>query len=284
MIICEKPGELFQQLEIPAERNLSVGFVPTMGALHEGHLSLIDTCTTENNFTVVSIFINPKQFNDEKDFKTYPRDNARDLGLLQEKGNIDLVFLPTPEDMYPEHAEVMVDPGVMAHKLCGMSRQGHFRGVLTIVNKLFNMISPDTAYFGAKDFQQFILISKMVEDFNMKTRLRMCPTIREEDGLAMSSRNVHLSSSERDEAPSLFQALEMGYHQIKKGERSSLLVIEKMMTHVLENTHFEIDYLSIVNPADLEDLSEVDPKNPFIIAAAACLGSTRLIDNIFHIP
>ncbi|MBF0197522.1 MAG: pantoate--beta-alanine ligase [Planctomycetes bacterium] len=261
----------------------SVGFVPTMGCLHEGHLSLVKKCMDECDTTIVSIFINPTQFNDQQDFDTYPRETTADLKMLEELG-VDMVFLPNAEDIFPKNCEISVVPGKSAETLCGLSRGGHFRGVLTVVAKLFNIVQPHISYFGAKDYQQFLLISKMVSDLNFPIELRLGDTVREEDGLAMSSRNNNLSVSEREEAPILYQALEYGEKQIRKGEPNALKVIEAMMTMIIENSSFSIDYLSIVDPVTLEDVLESSPAKACLIAIAANIGTTRLIDNILHLP
>jgi pantoate--beta-alanine ligase len=259
-----------------------VGFVPTMGALHDGHLKLVETSLRECDATVVSIFVNPTQFNDAKDFESYPVDLKADIAKLEALGAVDIVFSPSSEDMYPKGSTVTVSPGPMGELLEGMTRQGHFRGVLTVVAKLFSMVQPDTAFFGAKDFQQFALISKMTLDLNLPVELRMVDTVREEDGLAMSSRNQHLTEGQREEAPILFQALEMGKRDILAGT-PSMEALSKMMTLVIENSICEVDYFSIIDPLTLEDLQEVEERQSFVIVVAAYFGKTRLIDNIMHV-
>jgi pantoate--beta-alanine ligase len=284
MIVVEKIADLRNTLEELRLSGRKIGFVPTMGALHAGHLSLVKACQKEMSATVVSIFVNPTQFNDAHDFEVYPIDNAGDLQKLEECGGVDIVFMPKVEDIYPAGSEITVEPGAMSQVLCGMSRQGHFRGVLTVVMKLFNMVRPNAAYFGAKDYQQFSLISKMVHDLNMDIELRLGSTVREEDGLAMSSRNKNLSLEEREEAPILYQALEMGRRAIAKGETRPMEAIAQMMTFIIENSQFEIDYLAIVDPVSLQDKEEVSTQSPYVIAIAAFLGKTRLIDNILVMP
>ena len=284
MIVVEKISELRNIIDELRSAGRKIGFVPTMGALHEGHLSLVKACQKELSATVVSIFVNPTQFNDPHDFEVYPTDNPGDLKKLEDIGGVDIVFMPGVDDVYPVGSEITVEPGPMSQVLCGMSRQGHFRGVLTVVMKLFNMVKPDAAFFGAKDYQQFSLISKMVQDLNMDIELRLGATVREEDGLAMSSRNKHLSVDEREEAPILFQALEMGRRAISKGETRPMEAIAQMMTLIIENSRFEVDYLSIVDPVTLQDKEEVSPKMPYVIAVAAFIGKTRLIDNIVVMP
>jgi pantoate--beta-alanine ligase len=262
----------------------NVGLVPTMGALHEGHLALVKACHDEMDISIVTLFVNPTQFNDAQDFENYPKTQAKDLEILESLGGVDVVFVPETSDMFPVGSQVTVEPGPSAHLLCGLSRPGHFRGVLTIVMKLFNIVTPDAAFFGAKDYQQFSLISMMVRDMNMPIELRMIPTIREEDGLAMSSRNTRLTPGQREEAPILFQTLEMGQRMIKKGEEKAMEVIAVMMNSILENSLFEIDYLSIVDPISLEDLTEVKADAPYLIAVAANMGPIRLIDNLLNLP
>lgn len=284
MKIVEKLSDLREAIQELREEKRQLGFVPTMGALHEGHLSLVRQSIKECPATVVSIFVNPTQFNEASDFDNYPNQLNEDLKMLEDLNDVDLVFLPKPEDMYHSGASVSVDPGYLAQPLCGMTRQGHFRGVLTVVMKFFNLIQPDVAFFGAKDYQQFLLISKMVEDLNMGVELRLGKTFREEDGLAMSSRNTLLSPAQREEAPIIFQCLQMGINMIKKGETKPMEVIARLMNDIIENSMLEIDYLSIVEPTTLEDLEEVSPKKAYLIAVAAYMGPVRLIDNILHLP
>jgi len=284
MRIVETLPDLRNAIQELKETKSSLGFVPTMGSLHEGHLSLVRQSLEECSATVVSIFVNPTQFNEESDFENYPVKTVEDLKMLEELGPIDLVFLPKADDMYVAGASVSVDAGYLAQPLCGMTRQGHFRGVLTVVMKLFNLIQPDYAFFGAKDYQQFLLISKMVEDLNMQVQLRLGDTVREEDGLAMSSRNALLSGAQREEAAIIYQSLELGIKMIRNGETQAMEVIAKVMNDMIENSLLEIDYLSIVNPTTLEDLQEVTPKEAYLIAVAAYMGPVRLIDNILHLP
>lgn len=284
MRIVETLPDLRNAIQELKETKSSIGFVPTMGSLHEGHLSLVRQSLEECAATVVSIFVNPTQFNEESDFENYPVKTVEDLKMLEELGPIDLVFLPKADDMYVAGASVSIDAGYLAQPLCGMTRQGHFRGVLTIVMKLFNLVQPDYAFFGAKDYQQFLLISKMVEDLNMQVQLRLGNTVREEDGLAMSSRNALLSGVQREEAAIIYQSLELGIKMIRNGETQAMEVIAKVMNDMIENSLLEIDYLSIVNPTTLEDLQEVTPKEAYLIAVAAYMGPVRLIDNILHLP
>ena len=254
-----------------------------MGFLHEGHLTLVRRSREENQLTAASIFVNPTQFNDPEDLARYPRDLPADLGKLEKEG-VDVVFTPTAEELYPKDTEISINPGHLENLLCGMSRPGDFRGMLTIVSKLFNLVRPERAYFGQKDFQQFLLISKMVADLNFPITLRMLPTLREKDGLAMSSRNAKLAPAERRQAPELYRSLEMGRDLIDAGMEDALRTVAASMEYLIEHTSFEIDYFSIVNPITLEDLEKVSPSTPYLMAVAAYLGSTRLIDNILHYP
>jgi len=284
MKVISKITEIRSLMEEARADSKNVGLVPTMGALHEGHLALVKACHDEMDISIVTLFVNPTQFNDAQDFENYPKTQAKDLEILESLGGVDVVFVPETSDMYPAGSQVTVEPGPSAHLLCGLSRPGHFRGVLTIVMKLFNIVTPDAAFFGAKDYQQFSLISMMVRDMNMPIELRMIPTKREEDGLAMSSRNTRLTPGQREEAPILFQTLEMGQRMIKKGEEKAMEVIAVMMNSILENSLFEIDYLSIVDPISLEDLTEVKADAPYLIAVAANMGPIRLIDNLLNLP
>lgn len=284
MTVIEKISELRARLEEVRLEGKKIGLVPTMGALHEGHLALVESSTEEMDFTVVTIFVNPTQFNDAQDFENYPKTQSKDLEILESKGGVDIVFVPEASEIYPEGSQVTVEPGPAAHALCGLSRPGHFRGVLTVVTKLFNIVGPDAAFFGAKDYQQFNLIAMMVRDLNLPLELRMIATVREEDGLAMSSRNTKLTSGQREEAPILFQTLEMGSRLIRKGKTKPMEVIAEMMTAILENSLFEIDYLSIVDPYSLEDLTEVNSDTAYLMAVAANIGPVRLIDNLLYVP
>lgn len=254
-----------------------------MGALHEGHLTLVRRSIKENDITVVSIFVNPTQFDQKEDFDHYPREMTQDLKMLEDEG-VSVVFTPEAEDMYRSKSLMSVEPGPLNLKLCGMSRQNHFRGVLTVVLKLFNIVKPQIAYFGQKDYQQFLMISEMVNEFNLDVELRMCEIVREEDGLAMSSRNQRLNAEQREEAAAIYQSLEMGLKKFKKGETQALKVAGEMMESLIENTLIDIDYLAVVNPFDLEDLETVDMQQPFLIAIAAFVGPVRLIDNILYKP
>lgn len=255
----------------------SIGLVPTMGFLHEGHLSLIDKACQENNFVVVSIFINPIQFGPNEDYAQYPRDIENDYKLARKRG-ADIVFNPSVEEMYPEEIKTSVEVADLTDNLCGLSRPGHFRGVTTVVTKLFNIIQPDRAYFGQKDAQQLAVIQKMVRDLNFAVEIRGCPIIREEDGLALSSRNVYLSKEERKAAVLLSQALFQARDIIEKGEENSKSIKEFIISYISQDTRCNIDYVKIVDFTTLKDIEII--KGNVLIALAVKIGNTRLIDNI----
>ncbi len=262
---------LRQQLAEP------VGFVPTMGYLHEGHLSLVTRAKIDNPTVVVSIFVNPTQFGPQEDFKSYPRDTERDLSLLG-KARADVVFMPSPEEIYPPGCDTWVEVGEITRRLEGASRPGHFRGVTTVVAKLFNIVRPDRAYFGQKDAQQVIVITKMVTDLNMGLEIVTLATVRELDGLAMSSRNTYLSPEERQAAVVLSEALTLAQELVSAGEMDAGLVRRKMTELIQEQPLAEIDYISL---ADMETLGEMDTiVPPVLISLAVKIGRTRLIDNI----
>jgi len=274
MKVVEKIGEmkrLRQQLAEP------IGFVPTMGYFHEGHLSLVRKARTESDSVVVSIFVNPTQFGPQEDFKQYPRDTQRDLAML-EKEKADIVFMPSVTEMYPVQFSSWVGVEKVTERLEGAARPDYFRGVTTVVAKLFNIIQPDKAYFGQKDAQQTIVIKKMVADLNMNLELVALPTVREPDGLAMSSRNTYLNTEERRAAVVLSQALRLVQRQWLKGERKGEDLRRQMTTVIERQPLAEIDYVSI---ADAETLEELDTVNaPALVSLAVKFGKTRLIDNI----
>lgn len=263
------------------KQNKSIGFVPTMGYLHEGHLSLVRRARTENDVVVVSIFVNPTQFGPNEDFDRYPRDLERDLRLLEPLG-VNYVFHPSVEEMYPRNYSVYVEEVSLSRHLCGASRPGHFRGVCTVVTKLFNIVKPTRAYFGQKDAQQFRILKRMVENLNMDIEMIELPIVRESDGLAMSSRNVYLSPEERKEATRLYKALKRAEELIDKGEREVPIIKAEMMK-VLDHPLLKIDYVEIVNEATLEPIERIDGK--VLIALAVFVGKARLIDNtIIEVP
>jgi pantoate--beta-alanine ligase len=254
----------------------SVGFVPTMGYLHEGHLTLVKQASEENDSVVVSIFVNPTQFGPKEDFKSYPRDTERDLKML--KPLTDIVFMPSTLEMYPEDYDTWITPGGIAERLEGAARPGHFRGVDTVVAKLFNIVQPTRAYFGQKDAQQVAIINKMVADLNMNLELVTCPTLREADGLAMSSRNIYLNPEQRRAATVLFKALTMARELWEQGENEAGMIRRRMTELIEEEKLAVINYISIANPETLKEMHHI--KTPALISLAVKFGKTRLIDNI----
>ncbi|MBE0415582.1 MAG: pantoate--beta-alanine ligase [Dehalococcoidia bacterium] len=255
----------------------SVGLVPTMGYLHEGHLELVRRALLENLTVIVSIFVNPTQFAPEEDFTSYPHDPERDLALL-EKERVDLVFMPGAQEMYPEGSSSWVEVEKVTERLEGDFRPGHFRGVATVVAKLFNITQPHRAYFGQKDAQQLAVIRKMVSDLNMNLEVVAVPTVREPDGLALSSRNTYLSPKERKAALVLWKSLSLAQELWQKGERSAAPIRQEMTSLIESEPLAKIDYVSIADPETLEELEEID--RPALVSMAVKIGKTRLIDNI----
>ncbi len=255
----------------------SLGFVPTMGYLHEGHLSLVRHARAENDHTAVSIFVNPTQFLPNEDFKTYPRDEAQDLALL-EKEAADLVFLPEVRDMYPDGYGTFVNVEGLSSVLEGARRPGHFRGVATVVAKLFNLVEPTRAYFGQKDAQQVLVLKKMVADLNMNLEIIVCPTLREKTGLAMSSRNVYLTPEERHHACIIPQALFAARELLLAGERNGDSLRRRMRQMIETVPGVRIDYVSVADPETLVELEQVT--KTALASLAVNFGPIRLIDNI----
>ncbi len=260
-------------------RGRSLGLVPTMGALHEGHLSLVKRAKMENDVTIVSIFLNPLQFGPAEDLEKYPRDIEEDIRKLRE-ADIDILFLPDNSLMYPEGFSTSIEVSALSERLCGRLRPGHFRGVATVVAKLFNIIVPTRAYFGQKDFQQTVIIKRMAKDLNFDTDVIVCPTIREQDGLAMSSRNTYLSSEQRKASCVLYHCLNNASGAVKSGITSGEKIREMMkQTLMSEPLISQIDYSSAYNPETLEEVDEI--RGDVLFAAAIRMGNTRLIDNIY---
>lgn len=256
----------------------TIGFVPTMGALHEGHVSLIKNSVEQNDVTVVSIFVNPTQFGPNEDFNRYPKDHKGDTEKLIPL-NVDALFLPEVAEMYPKGFGTFIFVGGIGMILCGKSRPDHFNGVATVVSKLFNTVMPDRAYFGQKDYQQSVVIKKMVRELAFDVDIVVCPIVREEDGLAMSSRNSYLSEEERAAALILSKALEYGKTLMASGREEGIEAIkEKIKAFVAAESLVETEYVEIVGPEYLETLKEI--KTPAVILLAAKVGTTRLIDNV----
>jgi pantoate--beta-alanine ligase len=263
--------ELRQHLSAP------VGFVPTMGYLHKGHLALVRQARNENSTVVASIFVNPTQFGPSEDLSSYPRDLDRDLKLLDEE-KTDVVFVPSNAAMYPPLFSSWVDVETVTERLEGASRPGHFRGVATVVAKLFNIVQPTKAYFGQKDAQQAIVVKRMVADLNMDLEIAVVPTVRENDGLAMSSRNIYLNAEERQAATSLFKALSLAKELWQGGERDADRIRHQMASLIQKEPLARVDYVSIADAATLEELEVVD--RTALASLAVRIGKTRLIDNM----
>ena len=255
----------------------TVGFVPTMGYLHEGHLALVREARTANSAVVASIYVNPAQFGPGDDLARYPRDLERDLELLQPE-KVDIVFVPSEAEMYPPGFSSWIDVGSITETLEGASRPGHFRGVATIVARLFNIVRPSRAYFGQKDAQQILVIKRMVADLNMDIEIVAVPTVRESDGLAMSSRNVRLSPQERRAATVLFSALTLTRELRGDGETDADEIRRRMTQLIGKEPLAQIDYVSIADAESLEELSRID--RPSLASLAVTIGQTRLIDNM----
>jgi pantoate--beta-alanine ligase len=253
-----------------------VGFVPTMGALHLGHLSLIKQAVKDNNIVVVSIFVNPAQFGPKEDLKKYPRPLKKDLELCRKSG-VDLVFLPAEKIMYPRGFSTFVDVEELGKKLCGISRPGHFRGVATVVAKLLNIITPDMLYLGQKDAQQAIIIKRMINDLNFPVKVKVMPTVRQEDGLALSSRNIYLNNEQRKQAPVLSKALALAKFLIANGQRDTARILSRMRQFIEKKNQVKIDYIAIVDLEKLNNIKRID--QDCLISLAVKFGKTRLIDN-----
>ncbi len=254
-----------------------IGFVPTMGALHAGHISLIEAAKKKCDFVVVSIFVNPTQFGPGEDFQKYPRPLEKDLEICEEQG-VDVVFNPPQQQMYAGENLTWVNVEKMTEGLCGASRPGHFRGVTTVCARLFNIVQPDIAFFGQKDAQQAIVIKRMVADLNMPLEIAVCPTVREADGLAISSRNQYLTNQERADAALIYKSLEKCEEMIESGTKDSQTITGEMRKILNQSALIEIEYVSLVDAKTLEAAEQISGR--VLAAVAARVGSTRLIDNI----
>lgn len=276
MILARTVKEVKDQVREWKKQGLSVGLVPTMGYLHEGHQSLVKRAVAENDKVVVSVFVNPIQFAPNEDLETYPRDLEADCALCESMGAA-MVFHPEPDEMYGDDFTTFVDMTGVTKELCGKSRPTHFRGVCTVVNKLFNIVTPDKAYFGQKDAQQLAVIRRMVRNLNMNLEVVGCPIIREADGLAKSSRNTYLSAEERKAALVLSKAIFLGEKMIKDGERDGDKVLAAMTQLIESEPLAKIDYVEMVKWDSIEIHHQIDC--PVLIAIAVYIGKTRLIDN-----
>jgi len=258
-------------------RAATVGLVPTMGYLHEGHLALVRAARQDNELVVLSIFVNPVQFGPQEDYEEYPRDLKRDTNLAQEAG-VDLIFAPKAAQMYPEGYRTFVEVEGLSDKLCGASRPGHFRGVATVVTKLFHIVGPDRAYFGQKDGQQVLVIKRLVQDLNMRVEIVVLPTVREKDGLAVSSRNVYLGAEERQAARVIPDTLHWAEAQVRAGERDADRLREAIRERIAAEPLARIDYVSVNDGHELEEVDRIGDR--VMVAVAVWIGKTRLIDNI----
>lgn len=276
MKIVETVAEVREQVRAWRQEGLSVGLVPTMGYLHEGHQSLIDRAVADNDRVVVSVFVNPMQFGVGEDLESYPRDMDRDAAIC-EKAGASLIFHPEPSEMYPEDFSSFVDMSTLTGGLCGKSRPIHFRGVCTVVSKLFNIVTPDRAYFGQKDAQQLAVIRHMVSDLSYGIEIVGCPIVREEDGLAKSSRNTYLNPEERQAALVLSRSLAAGKSLLENGETSAEKIRQEIIRQIETEALAKIDYVEVVNWRNLEPVEMVD--SPVLVAIAVYIGKTRLIDN-----
>jgi pantoate--beta-alanine ligase len=277
MIVAHTIDAVRQAVNEARSRGLTIGLVPTMGALHEGHISLIRSARQETGFVVVSVFVNPTQFGPTEDLERYPRPLKQDLQVCQEH-KVDLVFVPDTGAIYPLGFWTAVEVQELQDLLCGASRPGHFRGVATVVLKLFNIVQPDIAYFGQKDAQQARIIRKMVEDLNVPIRLRVCPIVREPDGLALSSRNLYLNPAQRESARALYQTLEEVRKRVEKGERDARVLREILASRIAAAPGALLDYAAVVDADTLKPLTRL--KGEVLVALAVKFGTSRLIDNI----
>lgn len=276
MEVITKINEMRTRVLSVKDSKKSIGFVPTMGVLHDGHISLMRSAREENDELVVSIYLNPTQFDKNDDFENYPRQLDKDIEIIR-KEKADVVFVPSTEEMCPDGFCTNVRQEKLTDFLCGKLRPGHFNGVTTIVTKLFNIIQPDRAYFGQKDYQQSAVIKRLVADLNMDIDIKVCPTVREEDGLALSSRNKRLNLEERQSALCVYGSLLKARSMFASNIRDTKEIIEEMTSVIKKTKHTKIDYISIVNAHTLEDLSLINGKA--LAAVAVWIGNTRLIDN-----
>ena len=276
MEIVSTIKEVRAQVKAWKKEGLTIGFVPTMGYLHEGHGSLITKARENNDKVVVSIFVNPMQFGPTEDLASYPRDLEKDSAYCEELG-VDLIFHPEPEEMYTKDFCSYVDMDILTKELCGLSRPVHFRGVCTVVSKLFHIVTPDRAYFGQKDAQQLAIIRRMVEDLNMDIEIVGCPIVREADGLAKSSRNTYLSKEERKAALCLSRSIQIGQSLIEAGEKDAEKVLTKMKEEINKEALAKIDYVKCVNGLTMQQVTSIE--GPILVALAVYIGKTRLIDN-----
>jgi len=278
MFVTGKISHLQKHLRQARKKNLSIGFVPTMGALHDGHLALIKQSVKENDLTVLSVFVNPKQFGPKEDFRQYPRPKKNDV-LLAKRSGVDIIFYPSEKVIYPTRFLTTIKVDQLDQILCGKSRPGHFCGVATVVGKLLNIVDPDTLYLGQKDAQQCVVIKQMIRDLNFAVKVKVVRTVREKDGLALSSRNKYLNRQQRKEAPVLYQSLLMGKEMIRAGERDPRVLNRRITENIHRKTQGVIDYVECLGAEQLNTKKVLEGK--VLIAVAVQFDSARLIDNIF---
>ncbi len=276
MLIARTVEQAKKQIRKVKLKNKTVGFVATMGALHQGHLALVRAAKKTSDFVAVSIFVNPAQFGPKEDFKKYPRVFNRDKKLLEAE-KIDLIFCPSPGEMYCGDFSTYVEETYLSKPLCGATRHNHFKGVCTVVAKLFNIIGPDIAYFGRKDYQQAKVIERMAKDLNFPVKIKVIPTVRERDGLAMSSRNAYLSVGERNDAVVLSASIKLAEELVKDGEKNVKKIMNKMKRLILSRKSAKIEYLEIIDTETLRPVDKIGAKA--MVAMAVYIGKTRLIDN-----
>lgn len=279
MKILRSPSAFRTELERLRTKSLRIGLVPTMGFLHQGHLSLVRRARQDNDVVAVSLFVNPLQFGPREDFSRYPRDFARDCRLLK-AGGADFLFAPQARALYGPRFQTHVVPGSLAAPLCGARRPGHFEGVATVVAKLLNLALPHNLYLGQKDYQQFLIVDRMIKDLDMPVKAHACPIVREKDGLAMSSRNVFLSQAERVQAAGIWQALKACQAEIRTGERQAQRLARRLRSQLGRLTLGRVDYAEIVDAATLERVVKLKSRSTAAALVAVYFGRTRLIDNL----
>ena len=276
MIVIEKAKEMQRFADAQRQKGLRIAFVPTMGFLHRGHLRLMEEGKKHGDCVVTSIYVNPTQFGPKEDLAKYPRDFDMDYKLCQGVG-VDVIYFPSNEEMYPQHYQTYVDLEGVTQNLCGLSRPGHFRGVATVCAKLFNLVKPHAAVFGKKDFQQLVVIKRMVADLNMDLEIIGLDTVREADGLAMSSRNTYLKPEERPSALSLSRGLKMAQGMYAQGERDAAVILDAVSRFIAGHPHATIDYVKICDTTTMKDVARLDRES--VMALAVRVGAARLIDN-----
>jgi pantoate--beta-alanine ligase len=280
MKIIKKISECRETIEELKKKNLTIGLVPTMGYLHEGHLSLARKAKSQCQKVFMTIFVNPTQFGPGEDLEKYPRDLERDTALAQENG-VDYIFNPEEGEMYKKHHSTYIDVENLGNSMCGAHRPGHFRGVTTIVAKLFNILPAHKAYFGMKDFQQLAVLKKMVEDLDINIEIVECPTVREEDGLALSSRNKYLAPDERKNASIIYEVLKSAEKKILSGEKKAESIKTEALKKLQNNSFIKkIDYFDIRDASSLEEIKNISKVKNIVVATAVTIGKTRLIDNV----